>query len=76
MVETNYIVMEFVKSNGEKHSLKVAYPKVPAVAADVKSLADFIVTNKVFSFEDASTITSFTGAAVQTITEADINFAI
>ncbi|MGL5439577.1 MAG: DUF2922 domain-containing protein [Filifactoraceae bacterium] len=74
MVETNYIVLEFVKTNGDKHSLKLAYPKIPVVSADVKALADFIVGNNVFSFVDGVTLKTFEGATIQKITESEINF--
>lgn len=73
MNETNYIVMTFKKSNNEQHSIKLAYPKLPAVGSDIKALGEFIVDNSVFSFDDATTLSTFEKAAVQTIKETDID---
>lgn len=66
------LILHFKKSNGNAFSFNVGYPKEDLQNQDIKDLAAYIITNKMFVFKDSVTVSSFEKAEMQEVNKTPI----
>lgn len=73
MENVKILILNFKKSNGNAFSFNVPYPKDDVSAADIKSLADFMIKNNMMQFKDDVKLASFEKAIMQEVSKTPVN---
>ncbi|MGL5256736.1 MAG: DUF2922 domain-containing protein [Proteocatella sp.] len=67
------LILHFKKSNGNAFSFNVGYPKDDLKSQDIKALAAYIITNKMFVFKDNVTVSSFEKAEMEEVNTSPVS---
>lgn len=73
---TETLSLEFKKDNGKKFTLAVPYAKKPVEQADVKTLAQNILTEEVFVFSDGSKLVNLEKVVLVTKNEEEVEVSM